>query len=31
MQLRSRIFFEKLSTRRTIRDFSDKPIDRKVI
>ena len=31
MQLRSRIFFENLSTRRTIRDFSDKPIPREVI
>ena len=31
MQLRSRIFFENLSTRRTIRDFSDKPIEREVI
>ena len=31
MQLRSRIFFENLSTRRTIRNFSDKPVDRKVI
>ena len=31
MQLRSQIFFENLSTRRTIRDFSDKPIEREVI
>ena len=31
MQLRSRIFFENLSTRRTIRNFSDKPIDRVII
>ena len=31
MQLRSRIFFENLSTRRTIRDFSDIPVDREVI
>ena len=31
MQLRSRIFFESLSIRRTIRDFSDKPIKREVI
>jgi len=31
MRLRSRIFFENLSTRRTIRDFSDKPIEREVI
>ena len=31
MQLRSRIFFENLSTRRTIRNFSDKPIPRDVI
>jgi len=31
MQLRSQIFFENLSTRRTIRNFSDKPIPRKVI
>ena len=31
MQLRSQIFFENLSTRRTIRDFSDKPVDREVI
>ena len=31
MQLRSRIFFENLSTRRTIRNFSDKPVDREVI
>jgi nitroreductase len=31
MQLRSRIFFENLSARRTIRNFSDKPVDREVI
>ena len=31
MQLRSRLFFESLSVRRTIRDFSDKPIKREVI
>ena len=31
MQLRSRIFFENLFTRRTIRNFSDKPVDREVI
>ena len=31
MQLRSQIFFENLSPRRTIRDFSDKPVDREVI
>ncbi len=31
MQLRSRIFLEHLSNRRTIRDFSDKPIEREVI
>ena len=31
MQLRSRIFFESLSIRRTIRDFSDKPIKLEVI
>ena len=31
MQLRSRIFFDNLSNRRTIRDFSDKSIDREVI
>ena len=31
MQLRSRILFENLSTRRTIRNFSNKPIDREVI
>ena len=31
MQLRSRIFFENLSTRRTIRYFSDIPVDREVI
>ena len=31
MQLRSKIFFENLSTRRTIRNFSDKPIPREVI
>ena len=31
MQLRSQIFFENLSTRRTIRNFSDKPVDREVI
>ena len=31
MQLRSQIFFENLSTRRTIRDFSDKPVDKSVI
>ena len=31
MQLRSRFFFENLSTRRTIRNFSDKPVDREVI
>ena len=31
MQLRSQIFFENLSTRRTIRDFPDKPVDREVI
>jgi nitroreductase len=31
MQLRSQIFFENLSTRRTIRNFSNKPIDREVI
>jgi len=31
MQLRSQIFFENLSTRRTIRDFSDIPVDREVI
>ena len=31
MQLRSQIFFENLSTRRTIRDFSDIPVGREVI
>ena len=31
MQLRSRIFFENLSTRRTIRNFSEKPVPREVI
>ena len=31
MQLQSQIFFENLSARRTIRDFSDKPIPRNVI
>ena len=31
MQLRSQIFFENLSTRHTIRNFSDKPVDREVI
>jgi len=31
MQLRSQIFFENLSTRRTIRNFSDKPVPREVI
>jgi nitroreductase len=31
MQLRSQIFFENLSTRHTIRNFSNKPIDREVI
>ena len=31
MQLQSRIFFENLSNRRTIRDFSDKPVDKSVI
>ena len=31
MQLRSRIFFESLSNRRTIRDFADKPIDKEII
>ena len=31
MRLRSRIFLEHLSNRRTIRDFSDKPIEREVI
>ena len=31
MQLRSRIFFDNLSNRRTIRDFSDKPVDKSVI
>ena len=31
MQLRSRIFLENLSARRTIRNFSDLPVDREVI
>ena len=31
MQLRSRIFFENLSNRRTIRDFSDKSVDKEII
>ena len=31
MQLRSRNFFKSLSIRRTIRNFSDKPIKREVI
>ena len=31
MQLRSRIFFDNLSNRRTIRDFSNKPVDKSVI
>ena len=31
MQLRSRIFFDNLSNRRTIRNFSDKPVDKSVI
>ena len=31
MRLRSRIFLEHFSNRRTIRDFSDKPIEREVI
>ena len=31
MRLRSRIFFENLSTRRTIRDFADDPVPREVI
>ena len=31
MQLRSRIFLENLSNRRTIRDFADKPVDKEII
>ena len=31
MQIRSQIFLENLISRRTIRDFSDKPIERKII
>ena len=31
MQLRSQIFFNNLSSRRTIRNFLDKPIDREII
>ena len=31
MQLRSRIFFETMSNRRTLRNFSDKPVDKSVI
>ena len=31
MQLRSQIFFENLSTRRTIRDFADDPVPKEVI
>jgi len=31
MQLRSRIFFESLSNRRTIRDFAEKPVDKEII
>ena len=31
MQTRSRIFFENLSNRRTVRDFSEKDIDKKII
>ena len=31
MQLRSRIFFESLSNRRTIRDFVAKPVDKEII
>ena len=31
MHLRSRIFFDNMSNRRTIRDFSDKPIDKKIM
>jgi nitroreductase len=31
MQLRSQIFFENLSTRRTIRNFLDKPVPRDII
>ena len=31
MQLRSKIFFETQSYRRTVRNFSDKPIDRNII
>ena len=31
MQLRSRIFFENLSNRRTIRDFADKSVDKEII
>ena len=31
MQLRSRVFFDNLSNRRTIRDFSDKPVDKSAI
>ena len=31
MQLRSRIFFENLSNRRTIRNFADKPVDKEII
>ena len=31
MQLRSRLFFENLSNRRTVRDFSDKPVNQEVV
>ena len=31
MQLRSRVFIDNLSNRRTIRDFSEKPVDKSVI
>ena len=31
MQLRSQIFFENLSNRRTVRDFSDQPVNREVV
>ena len=31
MQLRSRVFIDNLSNRRTIRNFSDKPVDKSVI
>jgi len=31
MRERSRLFFEEMSRRRTVRDFSSRPVDREVI